>query len=236
MQPSQTDPTPEPRNIAPAAPAESRRIGLVAGAVLIGLAIGFAGIYGIGTLRRNAPLDAACTATAKTVQRLAPLNRGEIAALALASQPKRLPDLTFHGPDGAARRLGDYRGRTILLNLWATWCVPCRKEMPALDALQAKLGGPGFEVVAVNIDTRDVGRAKKFYEEIAIRHLAFYSDHKAAIFQDLKTIGKAFGMPTSLLIDAKGCEIGTLAGPAEWASEDAIRLIEMAIKQNEAKP
>lgn len=198
-------------------------------AVLIGAAIGSAGIYGIGALKRNAAGDAACRPALALAKRLAPLHRGEMAALALASQPLRLPNLEFRGPDGQAQKLSDFRGRTILLNLWATWCVPCRKEMPALDALQGELGGPGFEVVAVNIDTRDPARPRAWLNEAGIGRLAYYHDSQAKIFQDLKVIGKAFGMPTTLLVDPQGCEIATLAGPAEWASEDAKKLIRAAL-------
>ncbi len=86
----------------------------------------------------------------------------------------------------------------MLLNLWATWCVPCRKEMPALDALQGKLGGPDFEVVAVNIDTRDPEKPKAWLKDVGVDKLAYYSDSNAKVFQDLKAIGKAFGMPTTL--------------------------------------
>ena len=117
----------------------------------------------------------------------------------------------------------------MLLNLWATWCVPCRKEMPALDALQAKLGGDKFEVVAVNIDTRNLDKPKAWLQEVGIKQLGYYADPSAKVFQDLKAAGKAFGMPTTLLIDPQGCELGVLAGPAEWASEDAVKLIEAAL-------
>ena len=118
----------------------------------------------------------------------------------------------------------------VLLNVWATWCVPCRKEMPALDALQAKLGGDKFEVVAVNIDTRNLDKPKTWLQELGVKRLGYYSDSSAKVFTDLKAIGKAFGMPTTLLIDAQGCELGAIAGPAEWASEDAVRLVEAALK------
>ena len=117
----------------------------------------------------------------------------------------------------------------MLLNLWATWCVPCRKEMPALDALQGKLGGDRFEVVAVNIDTRNLDKPKAWLQEVGVKRLGYYSDSSAKVFTDLKAIGKAFGMPTTLLIDAQGCERGALAGPAEWASEDAVKLVEAAL-------
>jgi thiol-disulfide isomerase/thioredoxin len=117
----------------------------------------------------------------------------------------------------------------MLLNLWATWCVPCRKEMPALDELQAKLGGPAFEVVAVNIDTRDIEKPKTWLRDNKVNRLAYYADPQARIFQDLKAAGKAFGMPTTVLIDPAGCEIASLAGPAEWASEDALKLLRAAL-------
>jgi thiol-disulfide isomerase/thioredoxin len=117
----------------------------------------------------------------------------------------------------------------VLLNLWATWCVPCRKEMPALDALQQKLGGSDFQVVAVNIDTRDPDKPKAFLKELGIDKLAYYADPTAKTFQDLKAIGRAFGMPTTMLVDRQGCEIGTIAGPAEWAGDDAVKLIQAAL-------
>jgi hypothetical protein len=101
--------------------------------------------------------------------------------------------------------------------------------MPALDALQAKLGSGDFEVVAVNIDTRDLDKPKAFYKDENLSRLAFYSDGKAKVFQDLKSVGRALGMPTTVLVDGQGCEIASLAGPAEWASDDAVRLISAAL-------
>jgi thiol-disulfide isomerase/thioredoxin len=162
--------------------------------------------------------------------RVAPLAHGEVAAFAVADPSRRLPDLAFRDATGAERHLADWRGRTVLLNLWATWCVPCRKEMPALEALQGKLGGPGFEVVAVNIDTRDADKPRAWLKEVGIDRLAYYADPTAKVFQDLKIMGRAAGMPTTLLVDPAGCELGTVAGPAEWASEDAVKLVTAALK------
>lgn len=207
-----------------------RRPGLIAAAALIGAAAGFAGVYGIGGLMRNAG-DPACRPAVTLAKELAPFNRGEVAALSMASKPMRLPELAFRDASGAEKKLSDWRGRTVLLNLWATWCVPCRQEMPALDALQAKLGSDNFEVVAVNIDTRDTDKPKSWLQEVGISQLGYYSDSNARIFQDLKAIGRAFGMPTTVLIDPQGCEIASLAGPAEWASEDAVKLVGAALKR-----
>ena len=187
-----------------------------------------AGIYGIGRLRSN-PADAACRQAVETAARIAPLAHGEIAALAMAQTPFHVPPLGFKDAEGHDRTLADWRGRTVLLNLWATWCVPCRREMPALDALQAKLGGPKFQVVAVNIDTRDPAKPLAFLKQIGVTHLAYFTDESAQVFEDLKTAGKAFGMPTTLIVDPKGCEIGDMAGPAEWASDDGVKLVSAAI-------
>ena len=101
-------------------------------------------------------------------RKIAPFAKGEVAAVTPAARPLLVPDLVFQDASGAQKKLSDWRGRTVLLNLWATWCVPCRKEMPALDELQAKLGGNDFEVVAVNIDTRDLEKPKTWLKEAGI--------------------------------------------------------------------
>ena len=207
-----------------------KRLAMILAGGFAGVVLGLAGVYGIGRLTSNVAVAPECRPAQDTAKRVAPLARGEVAALAVAKAPKRLPELAFQDDSGARRTLADWRGRTVLFNLWATWCVPCRKEMPALDALQGKLGGPAFEVVAVNIDTRDAAKPKAWFKEVGIARLGYFADPTAKVFQDLKEIGKAFGMPTTLLIDAAGCEIATLAGPAEWASEDALKLIAAALK------
>jgi thiol-disulfide isomerase/thioredoxin len=211
-------------------PSVARRIPFVIGAVLIGALIGFAGVYGIGGFKRNAAGDKGCGAAVDLSRKLAPLAHGEVAALTMATAPLRLPDLAFEDTDGKPKKLSDWRGRTVLVNLWATWCVPCRKEMPALEGLETKLGGPDFAVVAINIDTRDPDKAKNFLKDANLTRLGRYSDQKAKVFQDLKSIGRALGMPTSVLVDGQGCEIATIAGPAEWDSDDAVKLITAAVK------
>lgn len=211
-------------------PAATRRIPLAIGTVLIGAVVGFAGVYGTGGLSRNASGDPACRPAVDLAHKLAPLAHGEVAALTMATAPLRLPDLAFEDAEGKPKKLSDWRGRTVLVNLWATWCVPCRKEMPALEGLQTKLGGPNFEVVAVNIDTRDPDKPKNFLKDANLTRLGYFSDQKAKVFQDLKAAGRALGMPTSVLIDGQGCEIATIAGPAEWDSDDAVKLITAAAK------
>src|ERR1700712_4174710 len=211
-------------------PAVTRRIPLAIGAVAVGALIGFAAVYGLSAFKRGPAGDSACNGAVDLARKIAPLAQGEVAALTMATTPLRLPDLAFEDADGKPRKLSDWRGNTVLVNLWATWCVPCRKEMPALEELQTRLGGPGFEVVAVNIDTRDPEKPKNFLKDAHLTRLGFYNDQKAKVFQDLKAIGRALGMPTSVLVDGQGCEIATIAGPADWASDDAVKLIKAALK------
>src|SRR6185437_10538240 len=196
-----------------------RRFPAILLGIAAGLAVGLAAVYGVSALTGNAGGDKACRTAVDIAKKVAPFAHGEVAAVNVAKSPLKIPDLTFQ----------DAGGHTIALDRWATWCVPCRREMPALDALEGKLGGPNFQVVAVNIDTRDPDKPKKFLQQLGVKNLAYYADPSAKAFQQLKSIGRAFGMPTTILVDPKGCEIGTIAGPAEWASEDALKLIKAAL-------
>jgi thiol-disulfide isomerase/thioredoxin len=209
-----------------------RRLPIVIGTVLVGAVVGFAGIYGFGLGKAGG--DPYCAATVDLARKIAPLAHGEVAAVTMATKGLKLPDLAFEDADGKPHKLSDWRGKTVLVNLWATWCVPCRKEMPALEGLQTKLQGPNFEVVAINIDTRDPEKPKNFLKEANLTRIGSFYDEKAKVFQDLKAAGRALGMPTSVLVDPKGCEIGTIAGPAEWDSEDAIKLVKAALGQTAA--
>jgi thiol-disulfide isomerase/thioredoxin len=211
-------------------PPPLRRLPIVIGTVLVGAVVGLASIYGFGRLGR-ASGDPSCAATVDLARKIAPLAHGEVAAVTMATKGLQLPDLAFNDSDGKPRKLSDWRGKTLLVNLWATWCVPCRKEMPALEGLQTKLKGPNFEVVAINIDTRDPEKPKTFLKEANLTRLGYFYDEKAKVFQDLKAAGRALGMPTSVLVDPKGCEIGTIAGPAQWDSDDAIKLVKAALGQ-----
>jgi thiol-disulfide isomerase/thioredoxin len=211
-------------------PRQSRNLTrlLTVGAVVIAAGSVFLAVYGMGAFTRN-PADAACTGAVDLARRLSPLAHGEVAAFTVAEQTLAVPDLVFRDSSAAERHLSQWRGRTVLLNMWATWCVPCRKEMPALNALEEKLGGPSFEVVAINIDTRDPNKPRDWLREVGIDKLAYYADPSAKVFQEVKMVGRAIGMPTTLLVDPAGCEIGTLAGPAEWASRDGVALVTAAL-------
>ncbi|WP_322514591.1 TlpA disulfide reductase family protein [Rhodopseudomonas palustris] len=209
-------------------PRHAGRRTIILAAIAVLVVAGAAGVYGIGGLQRNAG-DPTCRPAVALAQQLKPLARGEVAAVTMASAPLKLPDLVFQDGAGQPKKLSDFRGKTLLVNLWATWCVPCRKEMPALDNLQGKLGGKDFEVVAINIDTRDPAKPKKFLDDEKLTRLSYFTDASARVFQDLKSVGRALGMPTSVLVDGKGCEIATIAGPAEWDSEDALALVRASL-------
>ena len=173
--------------------------------------------------------DVACAAKAERAKKVAAQATGQVAALLPADPPQSLKSLAFNGPDGKPMTIADHAGKTVLLNLWATWCAPCRAEMPALDALQKEKGSDRFEVIAVNVDTGDDAKPKKFLGEIGVQTLGFYRDPTIALFNDVKTRGLALGLPVTMLIDGEGCLIAHMNGPAEWSSPDAARLVEAAL-------
>jgi len=139
--------------------------------------------------------------------------------------PRPLPALAFTDADGAAKTLADFKGRVVLLNIWATWCVPCRAEMPALDRLQARLAGPDFQVLALSIDRKGIEAVKPFYLEFGLGSLGIYLDQSGSAAHALNTEG----VPTTLLIDRDGREVGRKLGPAQWDEPNAIALIRRAI-------
>src|SRR5271157_4818428 len=203
---------PPPRSLLPAG------IGVVAAAVAVAF------LY--ATLEPPDKAAGACPAASRALAaKLAPLARGEVAAVAIAEEPRQALPLAFERADGSKATLADFRGRAVLLNLWATWCVPCRAEMPALDRLQAEAGDPAFEVVAVNVDTARLERRGPFLDGIGVKALARYADPSGDAFETLRKDGKALGLPVTLLIDRAGCEIGSAAGAVKWDSADAQALI-----------
>jgi thiol-disulfide isomerase/thioredoxin len=153
---------------------------------------------------------------------------GQVAAMSRADPPIELAGLAFNGPDGKPTTLGAFKGKTVLLNVWATWCAPCRAEMPELDKLQAEKGSSAFQVVAVNVDTGSDEKPKKFFSETGVKTLRLYRDDTLGVFNELKKQGLALGLPVSLLVGKDGCLLAHMNGPAAWASEDAGHLIDVA--------
>jgi thiol-disulfide isomerase/thioredoxin len=196
--------------------------------VLAGL-MGFGAVYAMKSGGDNskvaATLPAAAPATAPANSGN-PLSTGEMGTFVFRKTPEVMPEIKFEDGFGAAKTLADWKGKVVLLNMWATWCAPCRKEMPALDRLQKELGGNAFEVVALSVDRQGAAASKKFLDETKVENLKLYVDSTS------KSIGalRAAGLPTTILIDREGREIGRLAGPAEWDSADAKRLIGSVLK------
>ena len=211
-----------------------RPVFVVAGLALAGL--GGAGLYAMESGGKRVAYSGACAQSLTAGQTADPLVHGEVAALTLATRPNQLGPIAFDDAAGLKTTIGSFAGRTVLLNLWATWCVPCRQEMPALDKLQASLGSKDFSVVAVNIDTARLDKPKAFLTEIGAKNLAFYADNTADILQALKRNQEIKGLPTTILIGRDGCEIGTMAGPAAWDSPDAKALIESLAKAPKDRP
>ncbi|CAN5245637.1 redoxin family protein [soil metagenome] len=205
-----------------------RGVVLLCVAALAGLIAGAVAVYVRQSAEGNAAALADCAGALAKAAAIRPLAKGELAAFRVAERPELLRDLVFKGPDGKESGVAGLAGKTVLLNLCATWCVPCRAEMPALDRLQAEAGGADFAVVAVNLDVKNPERAQDFLGEIGVKNLAFYADPSFALFNTLKSRGLAFGLPTSLLIDGKGCRLGIVEGPAEWDSQEAKALIRAA--------
>jgi thiol-disulfide isomerase/thioredoxin len=135
--------------------------------------------------------------------------------------------MSFTDAAGKAMTLKDFAGKTLLVNFWASWCIPCRAEMPALDKLAAAENGPDFMVLPINLDLGSGGldKAKKFLSDGGWKNLPLYADSSFEAFKRLQTEAVATGLPSSLLLDKKGCEIGVLQGPAVWDSPDGSNVI-----------
>ena len=168
---------------------------------------------------------AQCALDPALKDRVAKAATGDVAAMVPASPSKQLGSFSFNGPDGKAMSVGTLKGKTLLVNLWATWCVPCREEMPALNALQAKAGGDRFEVVAVNVDSDTGEKRSAFRTDKGIVALKDYFEPTMALFNAAKKEGLAFGLPVTMLIGPDGCLIAAMNGPANWAGNDALNLI-----------
>lgn len=145
----------------------------------------------------------------------------------LHETPQPVTNLSFVDGEGRELSLENFRGKTILLNIWATWCVPCREEMPALGRLQATLGGSDFEVVPLSIDRDGLAKVKAFYEELSLKALGIYVDASGKAAYRLNTVG----IPTTLLINPEGLETGRLVGPAEWDGPELVNLIQQQLEK-----
>ncbi len=213
------------------------KFALLAG--VLGIAVG-AGLYafsggkdksqGTQVATAETPASSSCAFNKAIAEKLNSAATGQIAGFTALDRGYSAASMSFKDKDGNPKTLSDWKGRTVLLNLWATWCPPCRAEMPSLDKLQKDLGSDKFEVVTISIDKGDDTRPKKFFQKIAIADLGFYHDPSTATLLTLKKNGLALGLPATILVGTDGCVLGGLNGPAEWASDDAKALIKAALK------
>ena len=210
------------------------KFGVAAGAA-IGIVAGIAGIYVLRSDESKVDRsESAATAEQAAAEAAIPagkvtreLSRGSLTAFVVKPIREAVPDLVFMTEEGEQVSIEKWRGRVVLVNLWATWCAPCRKEMPALAELQQQLGSDDFEVVAISVDRKGAEASAAFLIETGATALKLYVDKSA---QSLDTV-QAVGLPATLLLDRQGREIGRLLGPAEWSSPDAITLIKAAIAE-----
>jgi len=156
---------------------------------------------------------------------------GDDFPLRVWSTPRALADFAFADESGGAVRLADFRGKVVLVNLWATWCTPCRKEMPALDRLEAKLGGPDFAVLAISIERGGVAKVRAFYGETGVKALRVYIDEQGEASAAIRSPA----IPTSVLVARDGREIGRLYGAAEWDGPTAVEFIRERIAASKGR-
>lgn len=209
------------------APAGRRRAPLVVGLGLAGSALAIAAWVYMG----NAATASSCAAQPAAAAVIDAAAVGELAALTGTGEGRGYADLAFKDETGADLTIADFKGKALLVNFWASWCVPCREEMPALDEVAAAYNSDRFMVLPINLDIGEGGldKARDFLAEGNFAHLPLYADPSFAAFERLKREAVAVGLPATLVLDAEGCELGVLQGPAEWQTPDGRAVVEALI-------
>lgn len=206
----------------------SRRV--FAAIAITTVAVGLAAVY--VTERAAVESGGRCAVAAAKAAALKPFATGDLAALLPADTPADFSTLVLRTPDGGKRRLTELAGQSLVVNMWATWCVPCRTEMPHLQALQEKRGRADFQVVALNVDVGSPDKPARFLKEIGATSLIDLRDPEMRAFNELKSKGLVLGLPTTFVVDRKGCALASLAGPAQWDSPAALALIDAVTKSD----
>lgn len=177
------------------------------------------------SLLRSAVLYTALILGANHVQadpaQIAGLRSGDMVKLVIHDTPRDIEQAGFTDPEGAEFTLADWRGKVVLVNFWATWCAPCRKEMPYLDALQREFGGPDFEVVTIATGRNALPAIRRFFDDIAVTGLPILLDPG----QDVARAMTVTGLPLTVLLDREGREIARLIGDADWISDSARAIV-----------
>lgn len=158
------------------------------------------------------------------------LRAGDMKKLVFAAEPASAITTTFLDEAETTKSFADYKGKYILVNFWATWCAPCRHEMPSLNTLQQELGGNTFEVVTIATGRNPLPAIKTFFKQAEITDLPILRDPKQALARDMSV----FGLPMSMILNPEGQEIARLRGDAEWADENAFAVIKALIGQNDS--
>lgn len=212
---------------APRPGATSRvRLWVILG--LAGLALAIAAWMWLG----NAAGAKECPVQAEEAEAIGEAARGELAALNGTGEGRGYASMAFKDAQGKAMTIADFKGKALLVNFWASWCVPCREEMPALDALATKYNSDAFMVLPINLDIGEGGLAKAqaFLDENDFANLPLYADNTFAAFERLKQQAVAVGLPATLVLDENGCELGVLQGPAHWDTPDGEAVVEKLIE------
>lgn len=206
-------------------PKSSRRFIVPVGVAAIGIAVA------VWVSNGGSQGELACATQPQIASAIDAVAIGELAALTPTALGRGYADMAFVDETGRPMTLADFAGTPLLVNFWATWCVPCREEMPALNALAARYDSDAFQVVTINLDLGADGafKAKKFLDEEGLTNLPLYADPSFEAFERLKKEAVAIGLPASLLVDKEGCEIAVLQGPAEWNSDDAVAVVDTLI-------
>jgi thiol-disulfide isomerase/thioredoxin len=199
----------------------SRLIKIIAVLVFVAGAYGIYGFKGEPRKEEVAPPPVATGSFSKA------LATGPLAGFIIHPTRKDIAPFTFANDKGETIDLSKWKGRVVLLNLWATWCAPCRKEMPDLSKLQTELGGPDFEVVALSLDRKGLAASQVFLKETGVANLAAYVEPDGKALAKLQ----ALGLPATILIDRAGREAGRILGPLEWSSPEALAMVKALLKE-----
>ena len=208
---------------APRPGATSRvRLWVILG--LAGLAVAIAAWVWLG----NAGQARECAVQAEDAAAIDAAATGELAALMGTGEGRGYSTLAFKDTAGTPMTIADFQGKKLLVNFWASWCVPCREEMPALDQVASEFNSDDFMVLPINLDIGEngLGKAQAFLDENQFANLPLYADNTFAAFDRLKTQAVAVGLPATLILDGDGCELAVLQGPAEWQTPDGHKVVE----------
>lgn len=206
--------------------ARSPRWPLLLAGLLFGAGAAVLAGYLSGVLERPRPLELSQPSAASGNPTAGPF------ALQIFDLPRALPSVHFADAAGRPLTLADFRGRVVLLDIWATWCAPCRREMPALDRLEARLGGANFIVIPLSIDRRATDAVKPFYRELHLDKLGIYVDRTAEISSTLALPG----LPTTMLIDRQGREVARKLGGGDWDGPQMVALIQRYLPPHPGAP